>query len=132
VTEVDLDGMQANKAAAEEGWMSPLPPEQGGLTPPVEDAPPAEPEPVELDPEAAEHRLSHAAQEVVDLAVALIRNAKSDIFVRKEDMANLRKAVNELDLAYAETVTIGKILGLAEQVESQPALGDNKSDVKPE
>ena len=124
-----------------EGWMDPLPGVNDAFevvgkgevtlevvepTPLNSDDPPPEPEPVELDPEAADARLSAAAQEIVVLASALIHNSKSDVFVRKEDVKNLRKAVGEFELAYAETVTIGKLIGLAQRAEMEPALGDNQ------
>lgn len=83
---------------------------------------------VELDPEAAEHRLSHAAQDLVNAAITMVRNTRSDVIVRREDMAALRAGVKEFDLAYATVVALGKVLSLAQQAEQQTPLGDNVVD----
>jgi hypothetical protein len=80
--------------------------------------------PVELDPDSAEAALSDAAQHLVDAAIHLVRHSKSDILIRRADMAALRAAVKQFDLRYAEVVTLGKILALAADAERPVPLGD--------
>lgn len=87
-----------------------------------------DPDHVELDPEGAQHRLDHAAQDVITAALTLIRRSKSDVFVVPADIRYLREKVKVFDLAYAEVVTIGKLMALAEDGEPAPALGDNVVD----
>jgi hypothetical protein len=80
--------------------------------------------PIELDPETAEQALSQAAQHLVDAAIHLVRHSKSDILIRRADMAALRAAVKQFDLRYAEVVTLGKLLALAADAERPVPLGD--------
>lgn len=175
MTDIDIDPVQDNKAAAEQGWMTPLTPEQGGPAYPrptrsgpvheesgkwyfwdetgasrhgpfdTEDRARVEldkyadwlangptqlnedtsPEPVELDPEAAEAKLSAATHDLVEAALHLVHSSYSNALVNVDAMRKLRKVAEKFDLAFAETVTVGKILGLAQAAEGQPALGVN-------
>jgi hypothetical protein len=81
-------------------------------------------ETIELDPETAERALSEAAQHLVDAAIHLVRHSKSDILIRRADMAALRAAVKQFDLRYAEVVTLGKLMALAADAERPTPLGD--------
>lgn len=105
------EGLKAHQAAAEVLRPKPIP----AALEQIDD------DTFALDPEAAEHSLSHAAQDLVSAAIAITRNSKSDVIVDRGDMGKLRAAVKEFDLAYAAVVTVGKLMALAEQAGPQQA-----------